>query len=428
MNRLFAKGLLYFQIGLLGLTSGNTFASSITERYLATIEQEATLAKNKLTELSALLDRAKKHHGFVTGDFWNTHSDLYTEETYRHLTNLYPLDRPWLSATERPNSNALGQHAANYRRAINGVELIPFNPRHVQNSRGLRQATRSFPAIDGGDSIYLTANTTQFQSTFRNMVPKKLQQAALQNLSHAEQQQFLEGLEKSVLPVIDSLFSIIYEQGIDALYRNRVIYSSLAKAEAAKIGLFSCLSTSEIFIPAEHRGRLAECDNNQYLPDMFSAYKIEHPRSETKDAKTLFFSEDIYIHFELHYQHFAVSGFADERERFSQLYDLQQTLTALVAQDKAKEEKHGSYHFFIDNQSISPYSGAIAVDLETGHGLWITPMYMAKSDIATKVAEANTAMAAALKTANEAIEVFIDDYIYQYKQSRPNKTMNTDGF
>lgn len=428
MSRLLIKALIYVQLVFMGLMSGYVKASSVTERYLAAIEHEAQQAKLHLNELAALLDLAKAHHGFITGDFWNTPSDLYTEETYRHITNLYPMDRPWRSAIEHPSRNQLGQHTANYRRVINGVELIPFNPRNIQNSRGLRDAFKGFPALRTGERSYLEANTTQFHATFRNVVPKKLQQAALLNLSEQEQKQFLQGLEQSVEPVIDMLFSLIYEQGINALYRDRVIYSSLAKAESAKVGLFSCLTTVELFVPVEHRARLADCDNKQYLADMFSAYQIEYPRSETKDAKKLFFSEDLYVYFELHYQHFAVSGFADERERFSQLFDLEQALTALVKQGRAREEQHGSYRFFIDNQATSSYSGAIAVDFETGHGLWITPLYMAQSDIATKVSEANTAMAAALRLANEGLEVFIDDYIYHFKQARQKRTMSTDGF
>ncbi|WP_409524007.1 hypothetical protein [Nitrincola sp. MINF-07-Sa-05] len=414
------------------LPTSSMAESSLIDRYMQALEEKIIAVQVEVEVLGEILDRATLHPGFVTGDLWNIPSGLYTEEHYSVVSNNYPLSPFWEKAVlESRGPGNFVEHRTNYRRTINGVELLPGN---VTRNSGLGMRARDrLSALSKLDRSWISANMyTGLTRYMEQKGPNSLKQFGLDRMSLAEREEFDKNLEENsgIKPLLDLMIEKLFIEGLDKLYGGRVTYGNMSNAQTNNAGLMRCMkSLEDAYEPALHRELLAKCDGQQLLDSYYDAYLLQSDYGKTPLTPYEFFRRNATsISFDLSYQYFVVSGYADERERFSQLYDLEQVLTGLVEKGLAYEEKHGSFRYFIDTQVGDGYPGAIAVDFDSGNGMWLTPLYMAGQDIAEQVARINEAITSTFELSRETFDIILDDFIMNYSKQRPSTAVQSDGF
>lgn len=403
--------------------------TAVIERYHQALDVSLQEVQREIAALDAILERATRHQGFVTGDLWNIPAGLYTEEYYWVLTNRYPFAPFWERAVStRMSSSNFAAHQANYSRVISGVELLPG---HGALRLNLSQAHR-FSGLAGShqDPMISASLPEGLLNHMQRQLQRQLQAAGLGRLGFAEQAALAQALENDsgLQRLLDKLLQQIYLDGLDRLYSNRVSFGNLPRAEGQQAGIIACLKApDDAYQPALHRDLLAACNGKHLLPSLHAAYQLENDNNRAT-ALELFRGQALNIRFDLSYEPFVVSGSADERARFSQLYDLEQLLQAQVTAGRAREERHGSMRFFIDTQFGEGYPGVIAVDFTSGAGLWMTPLFMARDDIQQQTERVNTAIQSAFAVSRDTFDVLLDEFLYRYGGATADGAAQTDGF
>jgi|GEM_PF-6220134 len=364
----FIVNMMYGLIVILlmfSITTKHSHAAKIksASSSLENIKSAANILVKDIDNLKKVMGSVTRTGSFISTDFWGTTPHWYRNGEGGHVTTRYPFDSYafWQGSLKK----------ISYQRKVGTVSLYGIND------------NRSSGAIEYWNVIFVLdfdeffnsksgygSRRTILRSLKENGIPEGKLQPAL-NYYYRHYKEMKAVLFGSVIKKFDSLFENVL-----------IGWEELSKSKKNLIPLFG----DKLNVPSAHKSIMDKLEQEisiQSWPNMVGCrdhktkevYTLEDCLSKRGGMTRMSLIVEAVSH------KFEIAPNMNQSFRYSQLMDLEYLLDGAIEKGDAVLEVSGGINHYRDTKSNGAYRGSFDIDLNSGKGVWRTPIWESKKDL-----------------------------------------------